>query len=137
MIREFILEDNCDSNYSDLIIFDKDVNLKKLMEVIQKKKDEMPGEYTNEDIYELLLKKLGKPRLTVVLTANEETVIRRLQGRDPHDSDIKKAVKTREICERMIFFCEKFSLPYLVVDTSDMTPDEVANHIIAAWEKCE
>lgn len=51
MIREFILEDNCDSNYSDLIIFDKDVNLKKLMEVIQKKKDEMPGEYTNEDIY--------------------------------------------------------------------------------------
>ena len=95
------------------------------------------GTDTNEDIYELLLKKLGKPRLTVVLTANEETVIRRLQGRDPHDSDIKKAVKTREICERMIFFCEKFSLPYLVVDTSDMTPDEVANHIIAAWEKCE
>lgn len=51
MIKEFVLVDDCDDNYSDLISFDKEVNLKELTEVIQKKKEEMPGEYTNEDIY--------------------------------------------------------------------------------------
>lgn len=54
MIKMFILEDNCDSNYSDLIVFDKDVELKRLIEVIEKKKNELPGEYTNEDIYEAI-----------------------------------------------------------------------------------
>ena len=58
-----------------------------------------------------MLKKLGKPRLTVILTANEQTVIERLKSRDPNDHDIQKAVKTKAVSERMIFFCEKFVLP--------------------------
>lgn len=78
-------------------------------------------------MYELLLKKLGKPRLTVILIANEQTVIERLKSRDPNDRDILKAVKTKAISERMIFFCKKFALPHAVIDTSDLTPDEVVD----------
>ena len=85
------------------------------------------GTETNEDIYELLLKKLGKPRLTVILTANEQTVIKRLKSRDPNDRDIQKAAKTKAVSERMIFFCEKFALPHVVIDTGDLTPDEVVD----------
>lgn len=92
------------------------------------------GTETNEDVYELLLKKLGRPRLTVILTGNEQTVIERLKSRDPNDSDIQKAVKTKAVSERMIFFCEKFALPYVVIDTSDLTPDEVVDKILNIWE---
>lgn len=92
------------------------------------------GIETNEDVYELLLKKLGKPRLTVILTANEQSVIERLKSRDPNDRDIQKAVKTKVVSERMIFFCEKFALPHVVIDTSDLTPNEVVDKILNVWE---
>lgn len=51
MITKFLLTDDCDNNFTDLIIFDKPVNKKDLYEVINKVKNEMAGEYTNEDIY--------------------------------------------------------------------------------------
>lgn len=54
MIKKFILEDSCDNNYSDLIIFEKEVNLEDIKNVIQKKKDELPGEYTSADIYDAI-----------------------------------------------------------------------------------
>ena len=34
----------------------------------------------------------------------------------------------------MIFFCEKFALPHVVIDTSDLTPDEVVDKILNIWE---
>jgi len=54
MINKFILVDNCDNYYRDLIVFDKPVNKEELIKVIQNKKEELAGEYTNEDIYEAI-----------------------------------------------------------------------------------
>lgn len=51
MITKFLLTDNCDDNFTDLIIFDKPVNKEELYNAINKVKTEMVGEYTNEDIY--------------------------------------------------------------------------------------
>ena len=93
------------------------------------------GVDTNRDVYELLLKKLGKPRLTVILTANEETVVKRLKSRNPLDSDIHKATKTKEICDKMIYFCKEFGLPFIVVDTGNLNPNQVVDKIISAWEQ--
>ena len=93
------------------------------------------GVDTNHDVYELLLKKLGKPRLTVILSASERTVIERLKSRNPFDSDIQKAIKTKEICDKMILFCKEFDLPFIVIDTSALTPDEVVEKILIAWEQ--
>ena len=66
MIKKFVLEDSCDSNYSDLIIFEKEVDLKKIKEVIQNKKNKMPGEYTNADIYQAI-DELGIPYKVIYL----------------------------------------------------------------------
>lgn len=93
------------------------------------------GTDTNEDVYELLLKKLGKPRLTVILTADEQTIISRLKSRDQHDRDIQKASNAKAISERMISFCKKFALPHIVIDTSTLTPDKVVNEIFSVWEE--
>ena len=35
-----------------------------------------------------------------------------------------------KIYKRMIEFCEEFKFPYIVIDTSKLTPDEVVNKII-------
>lgn len=51
MITKFLLIDDCDDNFTDLIIFDKPVSKKRLYNAITKVKCDMCGKYTNEDIY--------------------------------------------------------------------------------------
>ncbi|MEI3530109.1 MAG: hypothetical protein V8Q75_03415 [Bacilli bacterium] len=51
MITKFLLTDNCDDNFTDLIIFDKPVNKNDVYNAINKVTTELAGTYTNEDIY--------------------------------------------------------------------------------------
>lgn len=51
MITKFLLTDNCDNNFTDLIIFNKPVNKNDLYNAINKVTTELSGIYTNEDIY--------------------------------------------------------------------------------------
>ena len=88
------------------------------------------GSNTNEDVYDLLIKKLGTPKLTVILYSPSETIVKRLISRDKNDSDIKKAEKSEMIYSRMIDFCKKKKFPYIVIDTSNLNVDEVVDKII-------
>lgn len=92
------------------------------------------GTKENEDIYNLLVNKLGKPNLTVILYANESTLFARLRHRDEEDSDLAKVKIAKEKYEKMIFFCEKHQLPYMIIDTSDKTPEEIVDQIIKRIE---
>jgi len=91
------------------------------------------GTDNNDDIYELLIKKLGKPQLTAILTADNNTILNRLKTRNSNDSDIAKVDKTKVICGRMIEFCKKYELPYITIDTSNLTPEQVVESILARW----
>ena len=93
------------------------------------------GADNNGEIYDLLIKKLGKPRLTVILYSPSETIVNRLISRDKNDSDITKAKKSETIYKRMIDFCDKKKLPYLVIDTSNLKPDEVVDRILEELDK--
>ena len=93
------------------------------------------GAENNGEIYDLLIKKLGKPRLTVILYSPSETIVNRLISRDKNDSDIIKAKKSETIYKRMIDFCDKKKLPYLVIDTSNLKPDEVVDRILEELDK--
>lgn len=53
-INKFILRDTADCQFDDLIEFKECVEYEKLLKVINDKKDELLGEYTNEDIYEAI-----------------------------------------------------------------------------------
>ena len=88
------------------------------------------GTNYNKDIYNLILKKIGKPKLTVILYAKPETILKRLKKRDINDSDISKVNKSEKAYERMIYCCEIFKLPYIVIDTSNKEVDEVVDIII-------
>jgi len=54
MQRRFLLIDNCDRQFTDLIEFDKPTDLNKVINEIQKVKDELKYTYTNEDIYKAI-----------------------------------------------------------------------------------
>jgi hypothetical protein len=54
MVNKIILRDSCDSQYDDLILFDKDVSLDDIKRVIEEVKNNNNEDYTNEDIYNAL-----------------------------------------------------------------------------------
>lgn len=92
------------------------------------------GTEDNADVYELLLKKLGFPDLTVILYAEEKTIRNRLSKRNAEDSDLKKAALSEEKYRKMISFCEKYRMPHMVIDTGRLTPEETVKKIEGKWE---
>ena len=92
------------------------------------------GTENNDEVYDLLVKKLGFPDLTVILYADEHAILSRLRHRDEPDSDIKKVTLAKEKYEKMIYFCEKYKMPYMVIDTSNLSPEEVVEVIMKRIE---
>lgn len=88
------------------------------------------GTKDNMDIYDFILKKIGKPKLTIILYATPEAILKRLKHRDINDSDINKVNLSEKAYERMIYFCETKKLEYLVIDTSNKTPEETVDLIM-------
>lgn len=93
------------------------------------------GADNNGEVYDLLIQKLGKPKLTVILYSPSETIVNRLVSRDKNDSDIAKAKKSEIIYKRMMNFCETKKLPYMVIDTSNLKPEEVVDRIMEELDK--
>lgn len=84
----------------------------------------------NKDVFKLIVTKIGAPKLTVILYSPADVIIGRLKNRDINDKDIARAEKTEEIYFRMISFCKEYKFPYVVIDTSKLTPDEVVESIL-------
>ncbi len=88
------------------------------------------GVSSNEDIYELLIEKIGKPQLTVILYASSEVISKRLKKRNPSDSDIIKVNKSEKIYNKMKFFCEKYEFKYILLDTENLCPNDIVEKIV-------
>ncbi len=92
------------------------------------------GTDDNAEVYDLLVKKLGFPDLTVILYADETAIFNRLRSRDENDSDLDKVKKAKEKYEKMVFFCEKYKMPYMVVDTSNLSPEQTVELVMKRIE---
>lgn len=88
------------------------------------------GTEYNDDIYNLILKKIGKPKLTVILYAKPETIEKRLLLRNQNDPDLMKVRLSEHVYERMIYFCEKKKLNYIIVKSDDKTTDQIVDEIV-------
>ena len=93
------------------------------------------GTEYNDDIYELILKKIGAPTLTVILYSDKDSIVERLKQRNPNDKDIERAVESERIYSRMIDFCTKKKLSYVIVDSSKLTLEKTANLIIEKYKE--
>ena len=91
------------------------------------------GETANIDIFDLIVKKIGAPTLTVILYASEKELKNRLFKRDKDDHDIKKLPHLDTIVEKMVSFCELKHFPYIVINTDSLTPEEITNKIIEVY----
>lgn len=58
-INKILLTDDCDNQFTDLITFNRDTTLEEVYDIVFKCQKELPGEYTNEDIYDYLDKYIG------------------------------------------------------------------------------
>lgn len=88
------------------------------------------GSDSNGDVYDLLVKKLGVPKLTVILYSPSDVIVERLKNRNKDDKDIARAKESERIYARMIEFCKKYKFPYVVIDTTNLSPEEVVNKIV-------
>ena len=59
MINKILLSDNADNYFTDLITFTRDTTREEIQKTINKCKNDLPSEYTNEDIYNYLDKYIG------------------------------------------------------------------------------
>ncbi len=93
------------------------------------------GTDSNKDIYDLLLQKLGKPYLTVVLYAKEETIKARLKERNKDDADLSKVNKSEEMYRKMRRFCIDNRLNTLWLYTDNVSPTAIVKLIIERLEE--
>lgn len=93
------------------------------------------GTDDNGDIYDLILKKIGAPTLTVILYSDFNCIVKRLKKRNPADKDIERVVESEKIYSRMIDFCKKRNMPYVIIDSSGLTLDETADKIIEKYKE--
>ncbi len=93
------------------------------------------GTEHNKDVYDLAVKKLGAPRLTVILYSPTDVIVKRLIGRNKDDKDIERAKQSERIYSRMIEFCKAYHFPYVVIDTSKMNAEQTVDAILEELEK--
>lgn len=90
------------------------------------------GTKDNKEVYELLVKKIGTPKLTVILYAPSDVIVERLKKRNKEDSDIAKAKNSEVIYQKMIEFCMEYNFSFIVIDSSKLNPSEVVDKIVEA-----
>lgn len=83
------------------------------------------GDLKSEPIFKALIETSGVPDLTIILYATPKTRMERLKKRDKNDPDLDDPDKMDDGYNKMIYFAEKFNLPYIVVDTENKSLEEV------------
>lgn len=83
------------------------------------------GDLESEPIFKALIETSGVPDLTIILYATPKTRMERLKKRDKNDPDLDDPDKMDDGYNKMIYFAEKFNLPYIVIDTENKTLEEV------------
>lgn len=93
------------------------------------------GDLESEPIFESLIATSGVPDLTILLYATPKTRLERLRKRDKEDPDLSDPDKMDDGYNKMIYFVEKFKLPYIVIDTENKTLDEVKQIVNGEMQK--
>ena len=88
----------------------------------------------NGDIYDLLIKKLEKPIITVILKASSKAIHERLIERNPLDKDINKLYNIDFLYNKMYECVNKYDIPYIELDATNINEHEVANIIVNKYK---
>ena len=81
-----------------------------------------------DEIYDILVKECS-PDLTILLYATSETRYKRLYKRNPHDIDLLDPTVFEDGTDKMVKFLEKYNMKYVIVDTNNMSIDEMNAYV--------
>lgn len=87
------------------------------------------GDIESEPIFRTLIDVAGCPDMTILLHASPSTRMKRLQMRDPEDPDLYDDDKKDDGFKKMLYFVEKFGLPYTLIDTENCSLEEVKEQV--------
>ena len=74
-----------------------------------------------------------KPELTVILYASADVRRSRITARNPNDPDLKNNVLNENEYEKMFKFCERYNMPFVVIDSSVLDAEQTVERIIAEY----
>lgn len=83
------------------------------------------GNEQSEEIFNTQIKMFGKPDLTIILYASPEVRMKRISNRNPNDSDLKNENIMKNGYDKLLDFVKKYNYNHALVDTDNLTIDEV------------
>lgn len=84
----------------------------------------------NEFIFDAMVKAIGTPDVTVLLTARKEVVLSRLKQRDAADKDLNKAQYMDKALDNCRYLLNKYNIPNIELDASELTIEESVDLIL-------
>ncbi|MDD3915045.1 MAG: deoxynucleoside kinase [Bacteroidales bacterium] len=89
------------------------------------------GTPESEVVFDTLVQVIGQPDFTFVLQADEQTVRKRLIGRNISDPDLLKINFLPEAYRKMKEFLQKYQMKHEIINTTSLNREEVCELIIS------
>ncbi len=93
------------------------------------------GTEETETLHNELIKLCGEPDLTILLKAKISTRMQRIYDRNHDDKDLSNCAMYDDGYDKMEKFLESNGFDYIVIDTDNLMPDEVADIALKNIEK--
>lgn len=93
------------------------------------------GSSDTDYIFDAIFKTTGAPDFTFIIYADPSAVEERLLNRDPNDADLKKVQYIPTAYQNMTRIMERYAMPGIVLDTTNMNEQEVLNTMVAELTK--
>ncbi len=88
------------------------------------------GSAESDFVFDAIYRAIGAPDYTFVIYAPPEVIAQRLLNRDVNDSDLRKLSYVSEAYDKMTSIMKKFNMPGSVIDTSEMSANEVVDLMV-------
>ncbi len=88
------------------------------------------GNEQSKEIFDTQVKLFGKPDLTIILYASPEIRLNRISNRNPNDPDLQKDNMKKNGYDKLLEFVKKYKYNYVVIDTDNLSIDEVIKKCI-------
>lgn len=93
------------------------------------------GDDSTDYIFDSIYQTTGAPDFTFLIVASQEAVEKRLKKRNPNDPDLKKVEYIPTAYAKMKVVLERYKMPGIIIDTSEMGEKEVVDIMVAELKK--
>ncbi len=93
------------------------------------------GDMNSDAVFKSMIDIVGVPDLTILLYATPQTRRQRMMLRDKNDKDLNDPEKFQDGYDKMLYFLQNFSIPYICVNTENKSIEEVLEEIYFEIDK--